>query len=207
MAVAAARRSVIAVRIGHDHFAVWRIAAGLAAALVPGATPLLDAEGGWLLHAAVEFRSCRLFGVPVPGRLHSAAWLVPCQGRHDGLANALVRRCIGHPLLPTGILLAGWSTARIRIDGDSFCVVGSTWARARPGLPDHDLAWFDRDRGGLLPDAGGWRPWSIAKREWRWRARSADLGPAPWPARPVGLITVVPTVARWCIPVRLFGTR
>jgi hypothetical protein len=191
---------VIAVRIGHDHFAVWRIEAGLAAALVPGATPLLDAAGGWLLHAAVEFRSCRLLGLPAPGGLRSAAWLVPCQGRQGGLANALVRRCLDHPLLPPGLRLAGWSTTRIHIDGDGFRVAGGTWACARPGRPHHDLAWFKRDRGGLLPDGGGWRPWPIAKRHWGWRVRCADLGPTPWPAQAVGLVTVRPTVARWGRP-------
>jgi hypothetical protein len=191
---------VIAVRIGHDHFAVWRIDAGLAASLVPGAAPLLDAVGGWLLHAAVEFRSCRLFGVPVPGGLRSAAWLVPCRRPQGGIANALVRRIIYHPLLPGNCRLPGWSTSRIGIGADGFRVLGETWARARPGIPDHDLAWFDQDRGGLLPGRTGWRPWPIAKRDWGWHARNADLGPTPWPARPVGLITVATTVACWGRP-------
>jgi hypothetical protein len=199
---------VIAARIGDDHFLVWRIAEERAAALVPGLPPLITGGGAWLLCAVAEFRSWRLFGWPGPGRLRTAAWLVPCTLPDGSIGNAFVRRYVDHALIPRGSVLAGWNQTAIRIASDHVSIAGQAAASAGERSSMSSLAWFDADRCGLLAGPRGWSRWPIAKRSWSWSFRLAALHSAvalQWGGRSVGMITVSPTVARWGTPSGLPG--
>ncbi len=191
---------MITTRIGHDHFAIWRIDAACAERLVPGATPFISGGTAWLLAATAAFHATRWHGLPVPGTIRTAAWLIPCTLANGRIGNAFVARFVDAPGVLSGWRFAGWRSTTIRLAEQGFLVHGATWARRQPGNPTDDLAWFTRDRCGLFERSGRWWRWPIAKRDWRWTCHAAELGPTPWPARPVGMITVASTVARWGTP-------
>lgn len=194
---------MIAARIGHDHFLVWRMEERRAAALVPGLRPVVGEGTAWLLCAAAEFAPWRLFGLPGCGRLRTAAWLVPCALPDGRIGNAFVRRFVDHPLVPRGWSFAGWSHAGIRISDDSVAIANQATASAGEPSSAVGLKWFDADRCGLLPGRNGWSHWPIAKRDWRWSFRSAAMrSPVAnaWGAQACGIITVHRTLAVWGAP-------
>jgi hypothetical protein len=201
---------MIAARIGCDHFLVWRMSEARAAALVPGLTPLMGDQGAWLLCAAAEFTAWRLFGLPGLGRLRTAAWLVPCTLDDGSIGNAFVQRFFDHALAPRGWAFAGWTQTAIRISTDRVTIGGQATACAGATVAASGLAWFDADRCGLLYGPRGWSRWPIAKRDWSWSFRQADMRSSvamEWGAQPVGLITVRHTLARWGHPIVLPGMR
>jgi len=197
---------VIAARIGHDHFVVWRIREAQAAALVPGLTPVASDGWAWLLCAAAEFRSWRLLRLPGIGCLRTAAWLVPCTFTDGRIGNAFVGRFVDHAWLPHGGEFSGWRQANIRLSADEIHISGQVSAQARGLVPTEALAWFDADRCGLIREAAGWSYWPIAKCDWRWSFRAAAIRSAVaerWQAQPFGMITVHRTVAVWGAPTIL----
>jgi len=199
---------VITARIGNDHFLVWRISEGRAAELVPGLAPLIADQSAWLLCAAAEFRTWRLFGWPGLGRLRTAAWLVPCTLADGRIGNAFVRRFVDHALAPHGWAIGGWNQAAIRISVDRVSIGGQATASAGAISSKGCLAWFDADRCGLLSSPRGWSLWPIAKQDWGWSFRLADLhSPVAraWGAEPIGMITVSHTLAYWGAPIDLPG--
>lgn len=197
---------MIAARIGHDHFVVWRIPEAQAAALVPGLSPVVSDGWAWLLCAAAEFRSWRVLGLPGLGCLRTAAWLVPCVLADGSIGNAFVRRYIDHAWSPHGWSFAGWRHAAIRISADELQVSGQVSAHVGRAAPAEALAWFDADRCGLLRQTSGWSRWPIAKRDWQWSFRTAEIRSVVaerWHAQPCGMITVHRTVAVWGTPTAL----
>lgn len=197
---------MIAARIGHDHFVVWRIPEAQAAALVPGLAPVVSGGWAWLVCAVAEFRSWRLYGFPGIGCLRTAAWLVPCVLADGRIGNAFVSRFVDHAWLPHGWSIGGWRHANIRISADDLLIGGQVSAHANGAAPADALAWFDADRCGLLRQVSGWSRWPIAKCDWGWSFRAAEIRSAVakrWHAQPFGVITVNRTVAVWGMPTAL----
>lgn len=190
---------MIAARIGYDHFLVWRLPKATAEDLLPDLTPVTEGGSAFLLFAAAEFQVWRWHGLPGLGTLKVAGWLIPCHFVHRGshhIGNAFLHRYLDHSLFP----LPG---PRIRVNGTGLQVSGIAQGQRREGPPPMGLDWFTLDRCGLLHRASGWNLWPIAKRDWSWQAHAAEVQ-APWAdaleARPVGMITVARTMARWSRP-------
>jgi len=184
---------MITAIIGHDHFLVWSLPSRTAQALAPGLVPWTENGHGFLLFAAAEFRHWRCHGLPGLGRLRVAGWLIPCQVPSNRIGNAVIKRFIDHALLPLG-------RTRVRIDSTGVVMAGVAAGHRLSGPTRDPLAWFDRDRCGLMPSRRGWRRWPLAKCDWAWTVHPASLH-STWAesldARPLGMITVAPTLSIW----------
>jgi hypothetical protein len=187
---------MIAAAIGHDHFLIWRLSPETARALVPGLDPWIENGHAFLLFAAAEFRIWRFWGLPGLGRLHVASWLVPCRIDSERIGNAFIRRYFNHPLLPIG-------GPRIQLWDDGLAVHGVASGCRTPGAAPDGLAWFGRDRCGLVGFHGAWQRWPIAKTDWTWTVHAASVK-SSWAeelgAQPLGMISVVSTNAKWARP-------
>lgn len=190
---------MITARIGHDHFLIWRCSPVTAASLVPGLTPVIEGGSAFLLFAAAEFPVWRWHGLPGFGPLRVAGWLIPCCFRHQGqprIGNAFLHRYLDHRFLPR-------MGPRIRVNQAGLRAGGIAAGQRRDGPIPAGLDWFTATRCGLLRRPDGWHHWPIAKEDWSWQAHAATLQ-APWAdaleARPVGMITVSTTLARWGVP-------
>lgn len=204
---------MIAARIGHDHFLVWRLPLDRAQALVPiGARPVHCNGQAWLLFAIAELKQTRVRGLPVPGRRTVAGWLIPCEAPEGGVGNLFLQAYSDDPLVVIAYRVLGLHRAQhapLSVDDRDIRAPG---VRATLGEKGHapDLAWFAADRCGLLARGDAVVRLPLAKRGWHWQVRTMTVE-APFAANlgavPVAAIDCSQDLALWGMPRRRGATR
>ncbi len=197
---------MIAARIGHDQFLVWRLPLAQARALLPSvAEPVISEGHAWLLFAIARLEHTRVLGWPVPGTRSVAGWLIPCHAPGGGIGNLFLNAFSDD----RGVLLAYRALglrqvlhARLRVTREQVVAPG---VRAHLGDPSAtpSLSWFATDRCGLIVrDVSGERVarLPLVKRGWHWQPRRMSVEAAfaaAHGATPVAAIDCSHDLAIW----------
>jgi hypothetical protein len=191
---------MIQARIGADLFIAWRLRSE--PTLPVGLEPVREGGGPWLLFACARLRRLRVLGVPAPGHRHVAAWLMPCQLGGGLIGNLFLSACSDDPLVVAAYRALGLrdaTLARLRVESGRLAAPG---LRAMVGGPlaVSDLAWFQRDRCGIINRSGVPHRLPLAKRGWRHAVRSVHITTGPADADPVGVLDCSDDLAHWGSP-------